>query len=102
MSSVRSLSGGMHSLITFRRKYKILAERAGFDLRSQLTIGGGDHPDVDASMRPIGADALNFAGLEKAKQHRLHARTHLARLRRGRRCRLAPSPTDPACRGTLL
>ncbi len=29
-------------------------------------------------MRPIGADALNFAGLEKAKQHRLHARTHLA------------------------
>ena len=57
---------------------QVLAERAGIDLRLEVTICRGDEPHVDAGMAPVGADALNFSGLQEAEQHHLHARAHLA------------------------
>ena len=78
MSSTRSRSGGMRQPNDVQAEVEILAERARGDLRLQVAIGRGDQPDVDARVRAVGADALNFAGLEEAQQHDLHARAHLA------------------------
>ena len=57
---------------------QVLAERAGGDLRLQVAIGRRHEPHVDARVRPVGADALDLAGLEEAEQHDLHPHAHLA------------------------
>ena len=78
MSSARSRSGGMHSRMTFRRKYRSSRNAPDAICVLQIAIGRGDQADVDARVRAVGADALNFAGLEEAEEHHLHARAHLA------------------------
>ena len=45
-----------------------------------MTIRRGNHPHVDARLHRVGADALDFAGLEKSKQQSLHPRARLADL----------------------
>ena len=42
---------------------EIPAEPAGFDLRFQVPVGGGDEPDVDGN-GPRGAERRDFAVLE--------------------------------------
>ena len=37
-----------------------------------------DDPDVDVAGTAVGADALNFAGLQEPQQQALHAQRHLA------------------------
>ena len=78
MSSTRSRSGGMDRRMTLSRKYRSSRNAPIVDLRRQIAVGGGDQPHVDARVRPIGADALNLAGLEEAEQHHLHPHAHLA------------------------
>jgi hypothetical protein len=48
------------------------------DVLEQPPMGRGDHPDVDRGQPPIGAHALNLAGLQETKHERLHSQAHLA------------------------
>ena len=57
---------------------EILAERLVGNALDQDAIGRGDDAHVDARLDLIGADALNFAGLEESEQQALHARARLA------------------------
>jgi hypothetical protein len=57
---------------------EIFAELAVGDPLRQHTIGRRNHAHVHRTRRAIGADAMNHAVLEEAKQRRLHAQTHFA------------------------
>src|SRR5581483_6106722 len=56
----------------FKRKHteavvEVPAEAAAFDFLTQVAIGGGDYPGIDAAGRVL-ADAFEFALLEDAEQ----------------------------------
>ena len=57
---------------------QVLAERFFGDEIDQPAMGRGDDAHVDVRHLPVGAHALNLAGLEESKQQRLHPQTHLA------------------------
>ena len=57
---------------------EVLAEGLLGDVLDEATMGRGDHPDVDRRLLAIGSDSLNFAGLQKPQQQRLHPQAHLA------------------------
>jgi hypothetical protein len=56
---------------------QILAKLAGGDAIAQVAVGGRDDAHVGADGHAISAHGLNFAGLGKTQQHRLHAEAHL-------------------------
>ena len=57
---------------------EVFAERALRDHVAQVAVRGADDADVDVAGAAVGADALDFAGLEEAQQQALHAQRHLA------------------------
>ena len=57
---------------------EVFAERALGDHVAQVAMRRADHADVDVTRAAVGADALNFAGLEEPQQQALHAQRHLA------------------------
>ena len=59
---------------------QILPERPRRDVRREVAVRRGEHANVDAGVRAVGADALQLAGFEESKQRRLHAQAHLADL----------------------
>ena len=56
---------------------QVLAECAARNVLLQVTIRCCDQPDVDASVRLVGADTLNLARFEEAQQDDLHPGAHL-------------------------
>ncbi len=56
---------------------QVLAEGLVGDVLHQLPMSGCDDAHVERRQAPIRTDTLDFSGLEKAKQERLHAQAHL-------------------------
>ena len=57
---------------------QILPKLPGCNHVAQVPVRRRDDADIDPRLRPIGADRLNFAILEKPQEERLHAQAHLA------------------------
>ena len=55
---------------------KVFPKGTGRRHLAQIAIGGGDNPDIHARDHMVGANFLNFAGLEEPQQQALHAQGH--------------------------
>jgi hypothetical protein len=59
---------------------QVLAEVTVGDHRAEVPVGRREDAYVDSPARAVGADLLQFAGLEEAQQQALHPQRHLADL----------------------
>jgi hypothetical protein len=79
MSERRSRSGGTRIGYMFRRWKRSERKRPAPTSRARISVGRGDHAHVDAQ-ELVGADALDFAFLERAQELRLHRERELTDL----------------------
>ena len=68
----------MPSRMTFRRKYRSSRNAPASICACRSRLVAVISRTLTRVCDAVGADALNFAGLEEAQQHDLHARAHLA------------------------
>jgi hypothetical protein len=59
---------------------QIFAELPLIDQMPQVTVGGGNDPDVGDGAGPLGPDLLQLARFQEAEEKTLHAQRHLADL----------------------